>query len=92
MYNYALGMAQLVHIERYALLYKIRLDNRSKWCYFPVMRKRLLALIKVDLMGHSLNSLANLIGMQQSTLYRIVHKQSGGRLSSWEKIEKYYNK
>ena len=83
----------------------VRLDKSEKKVYtspkyllfnsdtsrYLTMIKKLLIPLKHSLNITSLNSLANLIGIKQSTLYRLLHKQSIGSIRIWEKIEKYYN-
>ena len=56
------------------------------------MRTKLLKIINKDLKHHSLNSLAQEIGVKQPTLYRLVKGIYKGRMDTWEKIDKYYRR
>jgi len=55
------------------------------------MRKKLLKLLHQNTQIISQSKLAKSIGINQTTLMRIMNGSSYGTMRTWEKISKYYN-
>ena len=72
--------------------FNLLLDIHNSFWYSLTMKKQLLEKINEDLKKTNLTALAKLMGLNQPTLFRLVTGQNGGRIDTWEKIEKYYFK
>jgi transcriptional regulator with XRE-family HTH domain len=58
--------------------------------YIVIMRTKLLKKLQADLKRYSRYRLAKMLGMDYSTLHRILSGKSPGSLNTWEKVEKFY--
>lgn len=74
--------------ERKLKVYDFPESEGNLSCLTTPLYKKIVA----DLRRQSLNSLAKEIGIKQSTLWRIVNKQTLGSMKIWGKIERFYNK
>lgn len=56
------------------------------------MRDKILSKLKKDVAEKSISQVAGEIGIPYTNLYRIVNKQGGYTVRTWDKIETFYTK
>ena len=56
------------------------------------MRKELLVRLKQDVHRTNIRQMAISIGIPYTSMYRIIIRNAGGHINTWDKIEAYYLK
>lgn len=70
-----------------------KLDKWEYLIYHPIMvKERLIHKMNMDLRKLSMPTLAEKIGMEYTTLRRILNGERGGRMDTWENIIRYYDR